>query len=101
MFHARADYQSRIQDSAGLIPAREPVFLIRGQDKAAIPAAEAWCAAAEAEGLIPPSSSWSETTSRGCANGRPCTEARFPTFRRVCCNPPTPEVDDEPIACGA
>lgn len=47
MLHARADYQSRIQDSAGLIPLREPVFLIRGQDKAAIPAAEAWCVEAE------------------------------------------------------
>lgn len=30
-----------------LIPDDEPVFLIRGQDLAAIPAAEAWCDAAE------------------------------------------------------
>lgn len=34
MKHARDDYD-RIQDPAGLIPADEPVFLIRGQDKAA------------------------------------------------------------------
>lgn len=34
MKHARADYE-RIQDPAGLIPADEPVFLVRGQDKAA------------------------------------------------------------------
>jgi hypothetical protein len=31
MKHARADYD-RFQDPAGLIPADEPVFLIRGQD---------------------------------------------------------------------
>lgn len=32
MKHARADYD-RIQDPAGLIPADEPVFLLRGQDQ--------------------------------------------------------------------
>lgn len=31
MKHARADYE-RFQDPSGLIPANEPVFLIRGQD---------------------------------------------------------------------
>lgn len=31
MKHARPDYD-RIQDPAGLIPADEPVFLLRGQD---------------------------------------------------------------------
>lgn len=31
MKHARTDYD-RIQDPAGLIPAGEPVFLLRGQD---------------------------------------------------------------------
>lgn len=36
-----------------LIPDDEPVFLIRGQDRAAIPAAEAWCTAAEALGADP------------------------------------------------
>lgn len=36
MLHARKDYQ-RIQDPAGLIPDDEPVFLIRGQDLAAVP----------------------------------------------------------------
>jgi hypothetical protein len=33
-----------------IIPDDEPVFLIRAQDRAAIPAAEAWCEAAEALG---------------------------------------------------
>lgn len=32
MLHARSDY-NRIQDPAGLIPADEPVFLIRAQDR--------------------------------------------------------------------
>lgn len=32
MRHARPDYD-RIQDPAGKIPADEPVFLLRGQDK--------------------------------------------------------------------
>jgi len=31
MIHARSDY-NRIQDTANLIPADEPVFLVRGQD---------------------------------------------------------------------
>jgi hypothetical protein len=47
VIHARKDYQERIQDAAGLIPDDEPVFLIRGQDLAAIPAARAWCNAAD------------------------------------------------------
>lgn len=41
MLHAREDY-NRIQDPAGLIPDNEPVFLIRGQDKAAEAAIAAW-----------------------------------------------------------
>ena len=32
MIHAREDYDDRIQDNAGLIPEKEPVFLLRGQD---------------------------------------------------------------------
>lgn len=36
MKHARPDY-NRIQDPSGKIPETEPVFLIRGQDLAAIP----------------------------------------------------------------
>jgi len=32
MKHAREDYNERIQDTAGLIPKDEPVFLLRGQD---------------------------------------------------------------------
>ena len=35
MLHARGDYQERIQDSAGLIPEDEPVFLLRAQDASA------------------------------------------------------------------
>lgn len=41
MRHARADYE-RIQDPAGLIPADEPVFLIRGQDVVGADAVAAW-----------------------------------------------------------
>ena len=32
MQHLRADYNERIQDNANVIPADEPVFLLRGQD---------------------------------------------------------------------
>jgi hypothetical protein len=39
MKHARADYD-RIQDPIGKIPADEPVFLLRGQDKYAAQAVE-------------------------------------------------------------
>lgn len=53
MKHARSDYDARIQDAAGLIPDDEPVLLIRGQDLAAIPAAEAWCEAAYDLGTDP------------------------------------------------
>jgi hypothetical protein len=53
MLHARPDYQDRFQDAAGLIPDDEPVFLIRGQDLAAIPAARAWCQAADDLGADP------------------------------------------------
>lgn len=41
MRHARADYD-RIQDPAGKIPADEPVFLLRGQDRAAPAVLECW-----------------------------------------------------------
>ncbi|MHB1870843.1 MAG: hypothetical protein ACYCT1_08315 [Steroidobacteraceae bacterium] len=41
MKHAREDYQ-RIQDPAKLIPEDEPVFLLRGQDAAALAAVEEW-----------------------------------------------------------
>jgi hypothetical protein len=37
MLHARDDY-NRIQDPEGKIPEDEPVFLLRAQDKLAIPA---------------------------------------------------------------
>lgn len=41
MRHARSDYD-RIQDPAGLIPDDEPVFLLRGQDRAAPQVVEMW-----------------------------------------------------------
>ena len=37
MKHARKDYNERIQDNANLIPADEPVFLIRGHRRQARP----------------------------------------------------------------
>ena len=42
MIHARSDYNERIQDSAGIIPEDEPVFLIRAQDKVSADAVRAW-----------------------------------------------------------
>jgi hypothetical protein len=42
MIHARKDYDERIQDSANLIPADEPVFLLRGQDEFGGDVAEYW-----------------------------------------------------------
>lgn len=41
MRHARPDYE-RFQDPAGIIPEDEPVFLVRGQDKAAPATLRAW-----------------------------------------------------------
>jgi hypothetical protein len=42
MKHCRSDYNERIQDSAGLIPENEPVFLLRGQDKFAYHLVKLW-----------------------------------------------------------
>lgn len=42
MQHGRDDYNDRIVDTVGLIPMREPVFLLRGQDYAAPAAVRAW-----------------------------------------------------------
>lgn len=54
MIHARRDYQGRIVDtrmpSDGGIPEDEPVLFIRGQDICAVPALDAWVAAASAVG---------------------------------------------------
>jgi hypothetical protein len=47
MLHARKDYQARIQDVAGLIPADEPVFFIRGQDEAAPDTLRFWAETAQ------------------------------------------------------
>jgi hypothetical protein len=44
MKHARADYNERIQDKAKLIPADEPVLLLRGQDRFAHLAARYYAA---------------------------------------------------------
>lgn len=52
MKHARPDYD-RIQDPANKIPADEPVFLLRGQDKAAPAAVRAYANALEALGGDP------------------------------------------------
>jgi|GEM_PF-734181 len=46
MLHAREDY-NRIQDPAGLIPADEPVFLIRAQDVVGAQTVLAWAEFAE------------------------------------------------------
>lgn len=50
MLHARKDYNERIQDSAGIIPENEPVFLIRGQDRVGPAAVELWSTLADIEG---------------------------------------------------
>lgn len=42
MLHARDDYNDRIQDKAGKIPADEPVFLLRAQDPYAADAVQCW-----------------------------------------------------------
>lgn len=52
MKHARQDYD-RIQDPAGLIPEDEPVFLLRGQDRAAAAAVRYWAETAGAFGASP------------------------------------------------
>lgn len=52
MKHARDDY-APIQDPRGLIPEDEPVFLLRGQDKVAWRAVEAWARMAEEVGAAP------------------------------------------------
>jgi DNA repair exonuclease SbcCD ATPase subunit len=42
MKHARSDYQNRIVDLAGKIPANEPVFLLRAKDLCALPTLHAY-----------------------------------------------------------
>jgi hypothetical protein len=49
MKHARPDYD-RIQDPANLIPADEPVFLIRAQDIIGPSIVDTWADLAEARG---------------------------------------------------
>lgn len=49
MIHARKDYD-RIQDPEGKIPADEPVFLLRAQDKVAPETVYLWAVAAKKAG---------------------------------------------------
>lgn len=51
MLHAREDY-NRIQDPAGLIPADEPVLLLRAQDKIAWHVAKIYAYCAELAGAV-------------------------------------------------
>lgn len=44
MLLGRPDYNRRIVDTDGIIPADEPVVFIRGRDPAALAAARAYCA---------------------------------------------------------
>jgi hypothetical protein len=52
MIHARSDYD-RIQDPAGLIPEKEPVLLVRGQDRSAAETADFWADTEERKGGDP------------------------------------------------
>jgi hypothetical protein len=52
MLHARDDY-SPIQDPRGLIPADEPVFLIRGQDRLGPEVLDYYATIAREEGVDP------------------------------------------------
>ena len=52
MIHAREDY-NRIQDPAGKIPADEPVFLLRAQDKHAPEVVAFWASLVLREGNAP------------------------------------------------
>jgi hypothetical protein len=52
MLHARPDYQ-RIQDPENKIPDDEPVFLLRGQDKAASAVVRFYADVAEGEKADP------------------------------------------------
>lgn len=42
MLHGLQKYNERIQDSKGIIPADEPVFLLRAQDKIAAQVVRYW-----------------------------------------------------------
>lgn len=53
MKHARTDYDERVQDSQGIIPMDEPVFLIRGQDPAAYFTLSQYAATVEDLGAAP------------------------------------------------
>lgn len=50
MKHARKDYDENIQAPTSMIPADEPVFLLRGQDKYASRAVRYWAALVASDG---------------------------------------------------
>lgn len=50
MRHARPDYE-RFQDPLNLIPADEPVFIVRGRDVCAPDTVRAWCDIASENGV--------------------------------------------------
>ena len=50
MKHAREDYNRRIQDSENIIPADEPVFLIRARDVCALDVVRYWITVAKING---------------------------------------------------
>lgn len=50
MLHGRADYNRRIVDLDGIIPENEPVFFIRGKDRAAPGAARSYAELVKALG---------------------------------------------------
>lgn len=53
MFHARKDYNERVQDSKNIIPENEPVFLLRGQDPMAEETLNFYAASIEDNGADP------------------------------------------------
>ena len=95
MRHARSDY-NRIQDPENKIPADEPVFLIRGQDRAAVATIKAYAIFAEREGADPDFVSmvrlWADTMAhwqeakglRVKVPDLPTPDSRFPTPTMTC-----------------
>ncbi len=101
MQHARDDYD-RIQDPAELIPAAEPVFLIRGQDQIGAAVVEHWANLHELLGGDPVLSELARGQAKlmrdwpihKMADSRPYTtpaSERFPP--EVAC--PTPDSQDD------
>jgi hypothetical protein len=53
MRHSRDDYQGRVVDQAGIIPADEPVFLLRAKDVTAPRVVRTWARLAAEAGASP------------------------------------------------